>query len=117
MCTYCGSGFFLLMCVQLYKQNRYRDTEMKGYVKGVKSTSIYTIRPVMLYMSEVLKVHTGLSIQSYVTHVEGVESSSIYTIRAVMLCMSKVSKEHTHVFTHNFLNMQPIFNPQKVLES
>ena len=47
----------------------------------------------MLYMSEVSKVHTGLSIQSYVTHVEGVESSSIYTIRAVMLYMSKVSKE------------------------
>ena len=46
----------------------------------------------MLYMSEVLKVHTGLSIQSYVTHVEGVESSSIYTIRAVMLCMLEVSK-------------------------
>ena len=92
MCTYCSSGFFLLMYVQLYKQNRYRDTEIKGYVKGVKSSSIYTIRAVMLYMSEVLKVHTGLSIQSYVIHVEGVESSSIYTIRAVMLCMSKVSK-------------------------
>ena len=41
----------------------------------------------MLYMSEVLKVHTGLSIWSYVTHVKGVKSSSIYTIRAVMLCM------------------------------
>ena len=37
----------------------------------------------MLYMSEVSKVHTGLSIQSYVTHVKGVESSSLYTIRAV----------------------------------
>ena len=46
----------------------------------------------MLYMLKVLKVHTGLSIQSYVTHVEGVKSSSIYTTRAVMLCMSKVSK-------------------------
>ena len=58
---------------------------MKGYVKGVE---IYTIRAVMLYMSEVSKVHTGLSIQSYVTHVKGVESSSIYTIRAVMLCVA-----------------------------
>ena len=92
MCIYCSSGFFLLMCVQLYTQNRYRDTEIKGYVKGVESSSIYTIRTVMLYMSEVSKVYTGLSIQSYVTHVEGVESSSIYTIRAVMLCMSMVSK-------------------------
>ena len=40
-----------------------------------------------------VKVHTGFSIQSNVTHVKGVESSSICTIRAVMLCMSKVSKE------------------------
>ena len=80
------------MCVQLYKQNRYRDTEIKGYVEGIESSSIYTIRAVMLYMSEVSKVHTGLSIQSYVTHVEGVKSSSIYTIRVAMLCLSKVLK-------------------------
>ena len=61
------------------------DTEIKGYVKGVESSSIYTIRAVKPYMPEVSKVHTGLSIQSYVTHVESVKSSSIYTIRAVML--------------------------------
>ena len=65
-------------------------------------------------MSEVLKVHTGPSIQSNVTHVKGVKSSSIYTIRAVMLCMFKMV---LHIFTYNFLNIQPIFNPQKVLES
>ena len=100
MCTYCGSGFFLLMCVQLYKQNRYKDTEIKGYVEGVKSSSIYTIRAVMLYMSKVSKVHTGLSIQSYVIHVKGVESSSIYTIRAVMPCMSKVLKEAQNGLEH-----------------
>ena len=80
------------MCVQLYKHNRFRDTEIKGYLDGVEYSSIYTIRAVMLYMSEVSKVHTELSIQSYVTHVKGVKRSSIYTIRAVMLCMSKVSK-------------------------
>ena len=58
-------------------------------------------------------MHREFSIQSYVTHVKGVESSSINIIRAVMLCMSKV----LHIFVHNFLNIQPIFNPQKVLES
>ena len=100
VCTYCGNGFFLLMCVQLYRQNRYRDTRIKRYVKGVESSSIYTIRVVLLYMSEVSKVHTGLSIQSYVTHEKGVESSSIYTIRAVILCMLKVSKEVQNGFTH-----------------
>ena len=41
-------------------------------------------------MSEVLKVHTGPSIQSTVTHVEGVESSSICIIRAVMPMHVKV---------------------------
>ena len=55
MCTYCGSGFILLICVQLYKQNRYRDTEIKGYVKGVRSSSIYPIRTVMLCMLKVSK--------------------------------------------------------------
>ena len=55
MCTYCGSGFILLICAQLYKQNRYRDTEIKGYVEGVKSSSIYRIRAVMLCMWKVLK--------------------------------------------------------------
>ena len=76
------------------------DTEIKGYVKGVKSSSIYTIRAVMLYMSEVSKMHIELSIQSYVTHVEGVESGSINTIKVVMLCMSKVSKEAQNGLTH-----------------
>ena len=54
----------------------------------------------MLLMSEVSKVHTGLSILSNVTHVEGLESSSIYTIRAVMVYMSKVSKEAQNCLTH-----------------
>ena len=89
------------------------DTEIKGYVKGVESSSIYTIRAVMLYMSEVSKVHTGLSIQSYITrvedihykhcnalYVEGVKNSSIYTIRAVMPCMSKVLKEAQNGLEH-----------------
>ena len=37
-------------------------------------------------------------------------------LRTVMLCISKMSKmgkEHTHIFAHNFLNIQPIFNLQK----
>ena len=55
MCTYCGSGFILLICVQLYKQNRYRDREIKGYVEVVESSSIYPIRAVMLCMSKVSK--------------------------------------------------------------
>ena len=62
MCTYCGSGFILLICVELYKQNRHRDTEIKGYVEGVKSSSIFPIRAVMLCMLKVSKeVQNGLT--------------------------------------------------------
>ena len=35
----------------------------------------------------------------------------------VMLFMSEMSKIYKHVFAHNFLNIQRIFNPEKVLES
>ena len=28
-----------------------------------------------------------------------------------------VKRTYTHIFAHNFLNIQPIFNPQRVLES
>ena len=41
-------------------------------------------------------------------------------IRGVMLCMSKMSemlKIYKHVFAHNFLNIQRIFNLEKVLKS
>ena len=40
-------------------------------------------------------------------------------IRGVMLCMSKMSemlKIYKHVFAHNFLNIQRIFNLEKVLK-
>ena len=34
----------------------------------------------------------------------------------VMLFMSEMSKIYKHVFAHNFLNIQWIFNPEKSLE-
>ena len=33
------------------------------------------------------------------------------------LCQHCQYKTHPHISAHNFLNIQPIFNPQKVLES
>ena len=53
-------------------------------------------------------------------HVEDVEdrSNTHKGCNAMYVEMSKMGKEHTHTFfAHNFLNIQPIFNPQKVLES
>ena len=46
-------------------------------------------------MSEVLKVYTGPSIQSNVTHVERVESAYRAPQYRTMLLMLKVSKVHT----------------------
>ena len=33
------------------------------------------------------------------------------------ICRSSQYKTHSHISAHNFLNIQPIFNPQKILES
>ena len=44
----------------------------------------------MLFMSKVLKVHTGSSIQSKVTPVEGVESSSINSIVTYVTYVDRV---------------------------
>ena len=35
----------------------------------------------------------------------------------VMLFMLEMLKIYKHVFAHNFLNIQRIFNPEKVLKS
>ena len=45
-------------------------------------------------MSEVLKVHTGPSIQSNLTHVKGVKSTYRVPQYRAMLFMSEVSKAH-----------------------
>ena len=61
-----------------------------------------------------------------VTHVERVESGvcglctqyryiQCYVERVERLCY--VEKRDKHIFAHNFLNIQAIFNPKKVLES
>ena len=65
-------------------------------------------------------------IVTHVTNVERVESGvcglytqyryiQCYVERVERLCYSK--KRVKHIFAHNFLNIQPIINPQKVLES
>ena len=62
----------------------------------------------------------------YCTHVERVESGicglctqygyiQCYVKRVERLCY--VETKDIHIFAHNFLNIQAIFNPKKVLES
>ena len=58
-----------------------------------------------------------------VTHVERVERLHYVHNIHLMLCrkgqkiMLYVETRDKHTFAHNFLNIQPIFNLQKVLES
>ena len=49
-------------------------------------------------------------------YVRDVGDGSNYIVY-VMLFMSEMLKIYKHVFAHNFLNIQRIFNPKKVLES
>ena len=65
--------------------------------KGLKEALTFLIITHVL-MSKGSKEALTVLIVTHVTHVEGVERS-------------------LNSFTHNFLNIQPIFNTQKVLES
>ena len=96
----------------------------------------------MLLMSKGSKEALTVLIVTHVTHDKGVErslnSSNCYSYyscrkgRKITLCtqyryiqcyvervkrLSYVEKKDIHIFAHNFLNIQAIFNPKKVLES
>ena len=68
----------------------------------------------ILLMSKGLKEAFTVLIVTHVTHVKRVES---------VLCIKwplappKYAVSAHNIFTHNFLNIQIIFNPKKVLES
>ena len=77
-------------------------------------------------MSKGSKKASTVLIVTHVTHVERVESGvcglctqyryiQCYVERVERLCY--VETRDKHVFAHNFLNIQAIFNSQKVLES
>ena len=65
---------------------------------------------------------TGL-IVTHVAHVERVKRLHYVHNIHLMLCRKGrkiilyVETREKHIFAHNFLNIQPIFNPQKGLES
>ena len=87
-------------------------------------------------MSKGSKAALTVQIVTHVIHDEGVErslnSSNSYSCRKgrkITLCtqyryiqcyverLCYVEKKDIHIFAHNFLNIQVIFNPKKVLES
>ena len=85
-------------------------------------------RYIQCYVERVEKALTALII-THVTHVERVESGvcGLCTQYRYIQCyverververLCYVETRDKHIFAHNFLNIQAIFNPQKVLES
>ena len=68
------------------------------YIGGLVNTKDQSNACMCEMMSKGSKEALTVLIVTHVTHVEGVKRS-------------------LDSFTHNFLNIQPIFNPQKVLKS
>ena len=75
------------------------------YIKGLVNTKNQSNACMCEMMSKGSKETLTVLIDTHVTHVERVER----------LCYVKTRDKH--IFAHNFLNNQPILNPQKVLES
>ena len=80
----------------------------------------------ILLMLKGLKEALTVLIVTYVTHVKRIKSGvcglctqyrhiQCYVKRVERLCY--VEMRDKHIFAHNFLHIQPIFNLQKVLES
>ena len=77
-------------------------------------------------MSNGSKEALKVLIVTHVTHVKRVKSGAcgLCTQYRYIQCYVKrverlryVETRDKHIFAHNFLNIQPIFNPKKVLES
>ena len=75
------------------------------YIKGLVNTKDQSNACMCEMMSKRSKEALTVLIDTHVTPVKRVER----------LCY--VETRNKHIFAHNFLNFQPIFDPQKVLES
>ena len=78
----------------------------------------------MLLISKGSKEALTVLIVTHVTHVKRVERLHYVHNIDTFNAMSKglkdyvmLKKKDIHIFAHNFLNIQAIFNPKKVLES
>ena len=73
----------------------------------------------MLFVDTVntkIKAPNALNSVSYVV-VDTVDMKIKTCNKFNAICRSSQYKTHAHISAHNFLNIQPIFNLQKVLES
>ena len=75
-------------------------------LKGMLRWSIQSIKAMLLYI-----VYGILFVDTVDTKIQA--SNALMFVETV----DTTVKTHPHIPAHNFLNIQPIFNPQKVLES
>ena len=69
-------------------------------------------------MSKMLETSFSFSLNVMLSMLKMSKIDEIH-LRATMLCMYALYGKitYTHILAHNFLNIQMIFNPQKVLKS
>ena len=91
------------------------------YIKGLVNTNDQSNACMCEMMSKGSKEALTVLIVIHATHVERVKRLHYVHNIDTFNAMSKGSKDYVetrdiHIFAHNFLNIQPIFNPKKVLE-
>ena len=77
-------------------------------LKGMSRRSIQRIKVMLLYI-----VYGILFVNTVNTKIKARNALNAMFVETV----NTTVKTHPHIPAHNFLNIQPIFNPQKVLES
>ena len=83
-------------------------TQCERTLKGMSRLSIQRIKAMLLYI-----VYGILFVDTVDTKIKACNALNAMFVKTV----NTTVKTHLHIPAHNFLNIQPIFNPQKVLES
>ena len=88
------------------------------YIKGLVNTKGQSNACMCEMMSKGLKEALTVLIVTHVTHVERVKRLHyVHNIDTFHERLCYVETRDKYIFAHNFLNIQAIFNPKKVLES
>ena len=91
-------------------------------LKGSKVVFVAYVHNINTFnaMSKGSKEALTVLIVTHVTHVKSGVCGLCTQYRYIQCYVERVGYVETrdeHIFAHNFLNIQPIFNPKKVLES
>ena len=68
-------------------------------------------------MSKMLEMSFSFFLECNAIYVEDIQDRSNIPKGCNAMYVKDGKRTYTHIFAHNFLNIQPIFNLKKVLES